>query len=693
MRASAAAVESDDQLLLFGGEGSLRTASVYALPLRKPGKWQRWTCQGRQPPALSCLTATRLGQHVLIFGGEFTADDPTNPTRKRKPHDGLYSLDLASKTWSRIIARGQAPTYAQPSPRKLHTATALDEHRLLVYGGCGHSALAHSREEYYDEAFIFNKQNSTWTQLTITGHVPGRRAGHTAALHPDHRTLVIYGGITDPLHQTALYVPLGSILTLTSQSPVAPVHVGADRIVKAARAVFMPAVVTVMDTQTGVCGMLDCVGSHPGPLSQHTSCCDPGGRQLLYIIGGKRRDGSHNGSVYLLDMENASWSSLHAIPLPRRWCWNEQGSVDPDPFDDNKDAERAAYARAALPSARSAHVMVAKQGMGMIVFGGTGASGYSDANVYTLTGMPTLPARQLRRGVPPVVAIPDEMLAHTHASHATRKTLEVASPLARSPSKSYAKPSPTSGPSIPTSTDRRDLWLYRSQLGGDEHARWRASAVPTTAAKAAASSPTPGSTYGQPPAQIRAMTVQSLRPSITLSSVREDPTAGFTQPKRMIHKLRTKLRTAIAMGMCSPIQPQGGGVRVDGPPLHPDRAETPLFEYPGRGQTPMTGTRPRRHRTPDGRPAGASPTLHRAGMSALHGRRVPPPSSLVESGSSASAAHPRPHPKFEALLASLNQSIQASQHGIRHSPGTVSLPQARVSLHSDLPAFHAGHTL
>jgi len=77
-----------------------------------------------------------------------------------------------------------------PSPRFLHTATVYGS-KIIIFGGV---AYKDENYEFYEDVFIFNTDDNTWSELKCKGDKPQPRAQHGATLV--NNQLVIIGGYT-----------------------------------------------------------------------------------------------------------------------------------------------------------------------------------------------------------------------------------------------------------------------------------------------------------------------------------------------------------------------------------------------------------------------------------------------------------------------------------------------------------------
>src|ERR1035441_7015469 len=182
------------KVLIVGGYGSsgglLSSAELY-----DPASGT-WTTTGALATAREYHTATLLPNgKVLVVGGETNNQILGNPS--------LASVELYDPATGRWTATG-----ALKYGRYQHTATLLQNGKVLVAGGTGYSPT--TAAELYDPA------SRTWT---TTGAMSTARAQHTATLLPDGRVLTAGGGSTfglpPPGPSAELYDPVTGTWTGT----------------------------------------------------------------------------------------------------------------------------------------------------------------------------------------------------------------------------------------------------------------------------------------------------------------------------------------------------------------------------------------------------------------------------------------------------------------------------------------------
>lgn len=177
-----------------------------------PSQAQTWTPANSMPTERAEHTATLLPDgRVLVTGGfnqQYIAEGPDS-----QPASALL-YDPATGSW--------VQTGSMDSGRILHTATLLQDGRVLIAGGAlrldpGTSNVILSSAEVYDPA--------TGT-FTPTGSMNTPRHNHIAVLLPDGKVLIAGGsGEGDALASAELYDPSTGAFTLTGSMSLVR-HVG-----------------------------------------------------------------------------------------------------------------------------------------------------------------------------------------------------------------------------------------------------------------------------------------------------------------------------------------------------------------------------------------------------------------------------------------------------------------------------------
>jgi hypothetical protein len=152
--------------------------------------WYPPTVSGDVPSGRSGHTATMLSKtnELIVFGG----------VKGSKWLNTVSCLDTLRWKWRTPKIQGAAP-----KPRSYHTATALPDNRVVVFGGNDATqsfATVHVLETSPSSTdgggTEANHSNTKWqwTHPKVMGQAPANRTGHSATLLADKKTICIYGG-------------------------------------------------------------------------------------------------------------------------------------------------------------------------------------------------------------------------------------------------------------------------------------------------------------------------------------------------------------------------------------------------------------------------------------------------------------------------------------------------------------------
>lgn len=149
--------------LLVSGGHTRSPSDVFGVYNLDPANqsWTRLEPTGPAPPARGAHTATIIQGNLWIFGGE----DP-----HRRLLNDIHVLNLEEMTWSSPKVKGDIP-----APRMKHIACAVDDRYLLVYGGGSH---ANPRADLC----LLDTETLHWSVPASEGVVPSARSGHAGAV-------------------------------------------------------------------------------------------------------------------------------------------------------------------------------------------------------------------------------------------------------------------------------------------------------------------------------------------------------------------------------------------------------------------------------------------------------------------------------------------------------------------------------
>lgn len=131
------------------------------------------------PAARAFHAACTIGKDVYVFAGHVYLPE----ARRLHQFNDLWALDTTTWEWHRQEASPDAPC---PSPRDRSSMVALDDHRLLVYGG------ADAQGRRLDDSWIYDITNQSWTELSPIGKKPSARC--SAAMFVLGSRVLVFGG-------------------------------------------------------------------------------------------------------------------------------------------------------------------------------------------------------------------------------------------------------------------------------------------------------------------------------------------------------------------------------------------------------------------------------------------------------------------------------------------------------------------
>ena len=167
------------QAITFGGECDAGTGAVQQLSDliacdTELLLWYPLSVSGKPPAARAGHSLTMLRQQAVVFGG----------VRGRNWLQDVFALDTVTNRWALRNCVGEAP-----AARSYHAAVALDDSRMLVFGG-------NDGDRSFNDVFVLTAEKETqwtWTKFHCSGAIPKPRTGHTATLISSRHVLVIGG--------------------------------------------------------------------------------------------------------------------------------------------------------------------------------------------------------------------------------------------------------------------------------------------------------------------------------------------------------------------------------------------------------------------------------------------------------------------------------------------------------------------
>jgi hypothetical protein len=149
-------------------------------------------------------------QSMLVFGGSCSAETCTNevweyailqkrwiPLHPRtavlrassssSSSEPIDTITAATSSSSPSSTNNNNTLLLQPPGRKGHTAVAVNESQMIVFGGVGEGCAD-------NRVWIFDSEHFEWSNPTTAGTAPSCRMYHVAELDPEHHKLLVFGG-------------------------------------------------------------------------------------------------------------------------------------------------------------------------------------------------------------------------------------------------------------------------------------------------------------------------------------------------------------------------------------------------------------------------------------------------------------------------------------------------------------------
>lgn len=169
-----------ERLLLFGGESTSQEEGTTVhyndcvVHDSEANLWFPAYTSGAAPSARGGHSATALPNgNVVVFGG-VKGDG--------KWANDVHVLNSRVYSWFKPLIRG-----APPKARSYHTATAMADGKIVVFGGNGAS-------KSFREVYYLDTETWTWHEPETSGDLPRSRTGHSAVSTDDGSHLIVWGG-------------------------------------------------------------------------------------------------------------------------------------------------------------------------------------------------------------------------------------------------------------------------------------------------------------------------------------------------------------------------------------------------------------------------------------------------------------------------------------------------------------------
>ncbi|KAI0311580.1 hypothetical protein OF83DRAFT_744805 [Amylostereum chailletii] len=178
-RVGHAVARINSVFIVWGGDTRLESRGkqddgLYMLNLQTR-TWSKPHMDGLKPVGRFGHTMATVGPRLFVFGGQVDNDY----------FNDLWMFDFdtlrTKPVWTRVeVARGSA----KPARRRGHTCVVFEE-KIIIFGGT-------DGQHYFNDTWAFDGHSSQWVKLKCTGFIPAPREGHSAVVVDG--VMYIFGG-------------------------------------------------------------------------------------------------------------------------------------------------------------------------------------------------------------------------------------------------------------------------------------------------------------------------------------------------------------------------------------------------------------------------------------------------------------------------------------------------------------------
>ncbi|TMW67100.1 hypothetical protein Poli38472_012216 [Pythium oligandrum] len=180
-----------NDIVVFGGSrGRSRQSSVHVLDSEN-WNWKTVKIEGKPPTARTYHSGVAVGDSIVYFGGNDS----------KKSFNSVHVLKKSTTapdtwTWFHPCVVG-----APPCARTGHSATLVDNSKILIFGGWDPQSGANSMAtRVFDDGFLLHTETWEWEPVQVEAKQTGSdknpaigRVGHCAVMADDHTVLLLGG--------------------------------------------------------------------------------------------------------------------------------------------------------------------------------------------------------------------------------------------------------------------------------------------------------------------------------------------------------------------------------------------------------------------------------------------------------------------------------------------------------------------
>lgn len=185
-RYSHCAVYHDQSLYVFGGCTSSSTTfnDLWRFDLASR-QWIRPLTLGTYPSPKACATMVLYKDSLVLFGG-WSHPTPYPLHQAARFFNQLHLYSIATNQWTLVYPRLAAGVEGVPQGIAGHAASVVGD-KMVVFGG------SHGHGQSCNELWVLDLEAMVWHVPSIKGPKPMSRYGHSQVVLDDHHILVIGG--------------------------------------------------------------------------------------------------------------------------------------------------------------------------------------------------------------------------------------------------------------------------------------------------------------------------------------------------------------------------------------------------------------------------------------------------------------------------------------------------------------------
>eukprot|EP01121_Diplochlamys_sp_Union-15-3_P017780 TRINITY_DN6330_c0_g1_i1.p1 TRINITY_DN6330_c0_g1~~TRINITY_DN6330_c0_g1_i1.p1 ORF type:complete len:506 (-),score=111.52 TRINITY_DN6330_c0_g1_i1:26-1543(-) len=178
-RCSGAVVLYNSKIYIYGGHGAQIYGDVWAYDIKKK-VWSSIKTKGEHPGKRTNIQGVVYQDHMYFFGGNGPNDKETKKDSKTCLYNDMYSLNLKTFEWTKLVTRGHSPS------KRRNYGFCLWNDKLVLFGG-------ENSSEYDDSIYLFNIAKNKWTSISAPSEIE-QQGREGVVLTPVNEGVLVIGG-------------------------------------------------------------------------------------------------------------------------------------------------------------------------------------------------------------------------------------------------------------------------------------------------------------------------------------------------------------------------------------------------------------------------------------------------------------------------------------------------------------------